>query len=192
MNDHNAPPVVYPVGRSHFHACVLLAFWAGGAVAVWWWIRNTAMSQGVSVLAGLLVAVLGGLAFRAWAKAPHGQLAWDGEVWRWQSAGYQAGEATYRLTAGADFQRVLLLRLENSAAASIWLWADAARQPDRWLDLRRAVYLPGRSSRGVRRESPASPGAGQAVAVSGAMQPPALPFEKPQTRQASVSESGRS
>ncbi len=170
MTVYNAPPVIYPVGRSRFHACLLLGLWLAGAVVTLLWTQSAVLAPGGALLAGLLVLCLAGLAFRVWIQAPEGQLAWDGEVWRWQSASYQAGEATYRLTVGTDLQRVLLLRLENSDRASLWLWVDAARQPDRWLDLRRAVYSPGRTARSGRPDSPQLPAAGQGVAVSGAMQ----------------------
>ncbi len=177
---HNAPPVVYPVGRSHFHAGLLLGLWLTGSMALLWWVCSAVVpAYGVAV-AGVLVLCLGMAALRAWIQAPEGQLAWDGEVWRWQSAGYQAGEATYRLTVGADFQRVLLLRLENSARASLWVWAGAASFPERWLDLRRAVYSPGRVAPSWgSADAPQLQGAAQGMAVSGAMQPRDLPLETP-------------
>ena len=64
-----------------------------------------------------LAAVLGGgaAAHTGWKNAPSGQLAWDGEVWRWESSGYQTGVAEYELSVIADFQHRLLLRLENPA-----------------------------------------------------------------------------
>ena len=75
-----------------------------------------------------------------------GQLAWDGQAWRWDSRGYQAGEVTYSVTVAFDFQSVLLLRVGNPARASLWLWAEGSAFPQRWLDLRRAVYSPHRGA----------------------------------------------
>ncbi len=109
----------------------------------------------------------GALAWVGWKKVPSGQLAWDGEFWRWESLAYQAGVAGYELSVVADFQHTLLLRLQNPARAGLWLWAERKALPERWLDLRRAVYSPlkladsSRSTGGMRAESL------PAVAVSG-------------------------
>ena len=97
---------------------------------------------GVSVLA-VLVA---GVAVRSALKnLPTGQLVWDGMAWRWESAGYQTGIAEYEVAVVADLQSRLLLRLENPAKASLWLWLERSALPERWLDLRRAVYATRRS-----------------------------------------------
>lgn len=94
------------------------------------------------LLAGFSV-LLAGLAARiTWKNLPGGQLAWDGEVWRWESPGYQTGAGEHALSVIADFQQRLLLRLENQAHASLWLWVEQNAMPERWLDLRRAVYSP--------------------------------------------------
>ena len=89
--------------------------------------------------------VAGGAAYAGWKNAPVGQIAWDGQLWRWESLGYQTGIAEQQLSVVADFQSVLLLRIENQAHASLWLWAERAAMPERWLDLRRAVYSPHRA-----------------------------------------------
>lgn len=94
-------------------------------------------------LAAVLAA--GTAARLSWNNLPSGQLAWNGEVWRWESASYQTGIAELELSVIADFQFRLLLRLENHARASLWLWAEQRTMPDRWLDLRRAVYSPHKS-----------------------------------------------
>jgi hypothetical protein len=146
---HNAPPVVYPLGRSRFQGGVLLGLWLAGLVvtALWWraapgpdWRLGTALAV---VLAAGIAAGLG------WKNAPTGQLRWDGQVWRWESQGYQAGTPVRALSVALDLQHVLLLRLENQDHAMLWLWAGRSAMPERWLDLRRAVY-----SR--RKPSPAS------------------------------------
>ena len=99
---------------------------------------------------GFLALIGAGVAaWRGWKSAPVGQIAWDGQVWRWEGPGYQAGVAEYQLLAAADFKNVLLLRLENQAHAKLWLWAERRTFPARWLDLRRAVYSPHRALLGV-------------------------------------------
>ena len=93
-------------------------------------------------LAMMAVLLAGTAARTSWIRLPAGKLAWNGDVWRWESAGYQAGIAEHEVSVVADFQRILLLRLENQAHASMWLWLEQSAMPERWLDLRRAVYSP--------------------------------------------------
>ena len=94
------------------------------------------------VQAIIAVLLAGAAARTSWTRIPAGQLAWNGDIWRWESAGYQAGIAEHEVSVVADFQRILLLRLENQAHASMWLWLEQSVLPERWLDLRRAVYSP--------------------------------------------------
>lgn len=97
------------------------------------------------VLAVLFIALAGLAARSSWNHLPSGQLVWDSEVWRWESPSYQAGSAEQTLWVIADFQHRLLVRLENQAGASLWLWLEKKVMPDRWMDLRRAVHSPHRS-----------------------------------------------
>ena len=143
---HSSPPVVYPLGRSHSQAWVLLAIWAAGLLAVLVWFRAGPVADWKVLLALVSVLLAGVAAFAGWKNSPIGQLAWDGRVWRWESSGYQSGVAEQRLTVIADFQSLLLLRLENQAHARLWLWVERGSFPERWMDLRRAVYSPHRSS----------------------------------------------
>jgi toxin CptA len=137
---HNAPPVVYPLGRSHFLRRLLLGLWLAGLLLTMLWLY---VGQRLDWrVASAFAAVLGaGAAVRAgWNNMPTGQLVWDGKAWRWESASYQTGIAEHELSIIADFQSRLLLRLENPASASLWLWMERSAFPERWLDLRRAVY----------------------------------------------------
>ncbi len=95
----------------------------------------------------VMAVMLAGVAARiSWIRHPGGQLVWDGDVWRWESIGYQSGSAEYELSVIADFQRILLVRLQNQAHVSLWLWVERNAMQERWLDLRRAVYSPHRRS----------------------------------------------
>jgi len=145
LNRHNAPPVVYPLGRSRFLGSLLLALWLAGLVsALLWW--NATRPADWRMLLIFLSAPVAGLAARtAWKNLPAGQLAWDGDAWHWESSGYQTGRGEHALSVVADFQQRLLLRLENPAGASLWLWVEKKALPERWLDLRRAVYSPHKS-----------------------------------------------
>lgn len=120
------------------------------------------------VLLGLVtVAVGGGAAYRGWKNAPVGQLSWDGQCWRWEGTGYLAGAAEQKLAVVVDFQNLLLLRLENPAHAHLWLWAERHMLPERWLDLRRAVYSPHKAAKRSPPDQLQAPEPIQAVAISG-------------------------
>jgi len=176
---HNAPPVVYPLGRSRFQACLLLGLWLAGLVSVLLWFSLARQLDGRMAAALVAVLAAGVAAHGGWKNAPSGQLAWDGEVWCWESPGYQTGIAEQRLSVIADFQHLLLLRLENQAHASLWLWAERRALPERWLDLRRAVFSPGKASRAARSQDLVHTEPLAAVAVSGDMHPVDAPRIKP-------------
>ncbi|MDP3708691.1 MAG: hypothetical protein Q8R56_11495 [Polaromonas sp.] len=171
MSTHSAPSVVYPLGRSHFLAWLLLGLWLAGLLLVLLWFYLTRQLDWRMALAFAAILGAGGAARANWANAPVGQLAWDGEVWRWESASYQTGIAGYELSVIADFQRLLLLRLENQAHARLWLWMARSAMPERWLDLRRAVYSPRKSSTPSGQHDALHAEPLQAVAVSGPMHP---------------------
>jgi toxin CptA len=137
---HKAPPVVYPLGRSHFQGLLLLGLWlAGLLVLLLWWHAAPAFDWRLGMaLAAALAA--GAAALWGWKNSPIGQLRWDGQVWHWESQGNQAATTVLRLSVTLDLQRMLLLRLETHDHATLWLWADRSAMPERWLDLRRAVY----------------------------------------------------
>jgi len=141
--------VSYPLGRSHWQAWVLSGFWIVALLLVGAWVVAS-QQVGLRQLAGLAAVIGVGLAaYYGWKNSPVGQLAWDGQVWRWEGPGYQAGVAEYELLAAADFKNVMLLRIENQAHAKLWLWAERRAFPARWLDLRRAVYSPHRELHSV-------------------------------------------
>ena len=168
---HQAPPVVYPLGRSLFLGWLLLGLWLAGSLVVLLSLGTTRPLDWRMVLK--LAVVLGaGVAVRSgWNNAAAGQLAWNGEVWRWESKGYQTGIAVYELSVIADFQSTLLLRLENQARARLWLWVERGALPERWLDLRRAVYSPRKSpARSWQHDLLRAEPPPLAVAVSGPMQ----------------------
>ena len=145
--------MTYPLGRSHWLAWVLSGFWLGSVLVVGAWI-DASQHIGWRHSTGLAAVICAGLAaYIGWKNSPIGQLAWDGQVWRWEGPGYQAGVAEYELAAAVDLQHVMLLRIENPAHAKLWLCAERSAFPDRWLDLRRAVYSPHRLPVGVASTS---------------------------------------
>lgn len=148
---HNAPPVTYPLGRSHFQGFALLGLWLAGVgvLALWW--RAAPVADWRFWLALAVVLLAGVAAGLAWFHSPAGQLRWDGQDWRWESQSYQSGTPVRDLAVALDLQRIMLLRLENHDHATLWLWAGRSLQPERWLDLRRAVHSQHRPSPDMTR-----------------------------------------
>ena len=153
MATHHAPSVVYPFGRSRFHGYLLFGLWSSGSASIFLWIFGAQALDWRIFLGGATTLLAGLAAYVGWKNSPVGQLAWDGQSWRWEGLGYQAGVAEQRLSVVVDFQNLLLLRLENEAHACLWLWAERHVVPERWLDLRRAVYSPRQAMSPVRRAS---------------------------------------
>ena len=144
MTTHNAPTVVYPLGRSAFQGCLLSGMWFIGLLVLLLWYDRAQQVDWRICSGAVAVGVAGVAAYIGWMNSPVGQIAWDGQFWRWESPGYQTGVAQQQLSVIADFQHLLLLRIENQAHASLWLWVERKAFPARWLDLRRAVYSPKR------------------------------------------------
>lgn len=140
MSLHNAPSVIYPLGRSRFLGWLLLLAWGlVGVLTVAWWFAAAAgdarpwLGGATWLLAGFVMA-------RGWHSSPDGRLVWDGQHWAWESPVYQDGGDLAAPQVVLDLQFAVLLRLDNPAGASWWLWAERRALPARWLDLRRAVY----------------------------------------------------
>jgi hypothetical protein len=140
MSPHNAPSVIYPLGRSRFLGWLLLLAWSlTGLLTAAWWHAVAAgdarpwLGWATWLLAGFVIA-------RGWHSSPVGQLGWDGQHWTWESPVYQDGGNLEAPHVVLDLQSAVLLRLDNPAGASWWLWAERRALPPRWLDLRRAIY----------------------------------------------------
>ncbi len=111
--------------------------------SAWWQMSAVGDLRPWLGLAALLLA--GAVMARGWLRSPVGQLSWDGQHWAWESAGYLGGGVLAPPQVVLDLQGAVLLRLDNPAGASWWLWAEWRALPPRWLDLRRAVYAQPRS-----------------------------------------------
>ncbi len=144
MTTHNAPSVVYPLGCSGFQGCLLVGLWFIGLLVLLLWYDTMRQVDWRIYSGAAALGVAGVAATIGWVHSPVGQIAWDGQFWRWESPLYQTGVAQQELSVMADFQHLLLLRIENQAHASLWLWVERKAFPTRWLDLRRAVYSPKR------------------------------------------------
>jgi toxin CptA len=130
----NAPSVTYPVGRPRFAGLVAGALWlAGAAVTLLWWYQAEAPGwrQGVAAMA---VALSGAAALRSWLLSPNGDFSWDGAGW---TAPGRVGPGTVQVAL--DLQHRVLIRWRGQES-SRWVWLERHRCPQRWADLRRAVY----------------------------------------------------
>lgn len=138
---HNAPSVTYPVGRSRFQLRLQCAVWWLGVAVVAAWCWRSGVPLGRQMLAGAAVLLAGAGVLWGWWRAPVGSLRWDGQQWFWTVGG---ASVAVRVHARLDLQRHLLLALQPDPGRSFACWVDCSSQPQRWRDLRRAVYSPAR------------------------------------------------
>lgn len=131
---HSAPSVSYPVGRSFFLACLMGLAWLAGACVVGAWLLSLSPSVGLTAFAPGVVLLAGVLATRSWRASPVGEVCWDGQAWTWR------GQAVAFEAVVLDLQACLLVFWRSPGAGTGWLWLERAARPDRWSDLRRAVY----------------------------------------------------
>lgn len=143
---HSAPAVSYPVGRSSMRALLLLLpLTVGGVVGLLWvgQAERPGLVHGWALLAwgGSAVAV-----FLELRRPCQGLLRWDGQEWRWETAGHgSVGTVRVRL----DWQRGLLLEFRHLDGAVSWLWPERQTAPLQWDALRRAVYAPWSTAKGL-------------------------------------------
>ncbi|MEJ7687628.1 MAG: hypothetical protein WKG52_11885 [Variovorax sp.] len=135
---HSAPSVSYPVGRSRNARLLLLALWTSGvgsAAAALFSAPRVDWRSGLMVLSVLFA---GAVAWRApWTRKSSAELTFDGRHWLLVGAdGFGAAEVKVAL----DIQFSLLVYLAEANAARRWIWLDRSDLPERWQDLRRAVY----------------------------------------------------
>lgn len=149
---YTAPAVRYPFARSAALGwlCVWLAVVSGAGVA--WYAASvwTAGGRGLFALVaifGWVIAALGALGY--WRWSPHGLLAWDGQVWVLQVAdseqvGVSEEGAALQQTPAVilDLRHTLWILVRRDGHAPLWLWLEHSQRPERWGDLRRAVYSP--------------------------------------------------
>lgn len=142
---HNAPPVVFPVGRFVWGPRLALALAAliSGALAAWlvW------MDASASVLAWAvctwLVAVWGTAWWMPREFLHQGELAWDGEAWH--CLGSAAEDGPVQLSLTLDGGHFMLVSVQPAAHLGLqaWprhAWLRRADMPSRWHGFRCAVY----------------------------------------------------
>ena len=149
---HSAPSVTYPVGRSRWGASLLALAWLAGVTATLQWTLHHEVASVRLAAAWLVLLATGAAAAWKWRAAPRGSLAWDGAGWTWDGL---AAAATGSVRVSVDLQRVLLVQWRGAGQAQ-WLWLERASSPERWDDLRRAVYSRARPETLPLAEPPAA------------------------------------
>ena len=124
-----------------------ILFAGAGVVAAWvgFGARDAVLSAAVAL--GLwLLAAAGASHF--WWRQPRGVLQFDGQAWTLgPTAKSFSGPLALSLPPEVllDLQAHLWVRIVPSGHSSQWLWLERSSQPERWMDLRRAVYSRARS-----------------------------------------------
>ncbi|MBS0454819.1 MAG: hypothetical protein JSS14_26270 [Proteobacteria bacterium] len=134
---HSAPSVSFPVGRSRMARRLAWGIWALGAAALLAWCVQFA---GAPWRTAILASALALAARGAWAASRLGegvQLRWDGVHWSCTGTTRLGGAGA---SIHLDLQSLVLVRLNAPGRPAAWLWLERANCPERWLDLRRALY----------------------------------------------------
>lgn len=147
-----APAVRYPFARSAALGwlCVGLAI-ASGCGAAWYgstvWAAAGGGALALAAIIGWVAAAWGALVY--WWRSPCGLLVWNGQVWAVHvvdarcAAPSEDGLALQQVPAVIlDLQHTLWIMVYRDGHGPLWLWLERSRSPERWGDLRRAVYSP--------------------------------------------------
>ena len=118
----------------------MLAFWGIGVGVLALWVLVSPPWGWRSVLAMLVAVCAGATALVSWRTSCSGQLTWDGESWHWDALGDLSSSEESTLSVVADVQSALLLLFETSGRTRRWFWVERVSRPERWMDMRRAVY----------------------------------------------------
>lgn len=139
---HNAPPVVFPVGRFVWGRRVVWMLAFCGALGLGFWQLNTDVSGFIWTWA--LWGTLLGVALYAPSTdiLSDGFLVWTGELWWWRDA--QGREIQVELRVLLDLGSALGLVLRPAQGAQRlppqFVWLDSHPIPQMWHGLRCAVY----------------------------------------------------
>lgn len=144
---NSAPAVQYPVGRSTFQGCFLLASGVVALLVGGMWLRANVAFGGAQMTFVIVLVFVLSLAGHVWRQTEVGLLTWGGESWSWSKG---LPSAKVRLAIHFDVQILMILELQPEKGPSVWLWVERASDPVRWRALRRAVYADGSPESVVR------------------------------------------
>ena len=137
---HSAPSVTYPVGRSRGATRILIGTWALGACCAGlscYLFDSAGWRQLLLVLSVLFSGVAAALGLRSDGA---GVLHFDGIYWTLSGTDKDRTVHAARASVALDLQSLLLVRLSQPGRAGRWIWIEQRAMPERWRDLRRAVY----------------------------------------------------
>jgi hypothetical protein len=147
-----APPVRFPFGRSPWLGWLLLALGilAGSGVALFaFTVGSYGLDRAGLNLAFLAWCVAASASFVYWVRTPQGWVRWTGQEWilhlkrRRDMEFDDDGVFIHGVPAVlCDLQSVLWVTLKRDGQDSIWIFLERGACPERWGDLRRAVYSP--------------------------------------------------
>lgn len=138
------PAVRYPVRRSRSLGILLGAVVLLGTSGLCAWLYSSddaapGWATGFAIALGCVGAAG---AVHSWWTQFSGDIHWDGHNWTLESP--SAGIPWVALSGApevlVDVQMYLWLRARTPGHGPIWLWLERSSRPERWLDLRRAVY----------------------------------------------------
>ncbi len=141
MTARHSPAVHYPLQRPVLLWCIWkwVSVLSAALLLMWLW-----LGAGQGLLLAALAAVVCWV-LEVWAvhcsllRLPQGHLHWDGKCWSLvQGGGSSAVLVSLRVIA--EMQQLLVLRLECQQGRSCHVLLEKKWAPERWLDLRRAVY----------------------------------------------------
>lgn len=151
---HNAPSVVFPVGRCAFHGWLLVALGGvGGAVGMLFLVESDVRNLGVwgwlPGVAGMAAWLLWTTwALLTWLSSPQGSLHWESRrvaeegtsgAWSWADRNCPEPLTLNSMERVLDLQDRVLLRFSGPGVGRRWAWVERRSSPGRWNDLRRAL-----------------------------------------------------
>ncbi len=146
---HNAPPVVYPVGRFAVGRFLFVAVGVLSALGLLsWQMQSLATGPKLWAAWGFWGACAGSAVLWApWQTLTGGRLSWSGEAWFWQAnAGLAEQAQAVVVSVGMDTDQGLLLWVrtvdEKGRAQGLLqsIWLQAGAMPSKWHGFRCAVY----------------------------------------------------
>jgi len=141
----NPPPVLYPLRRSRALGGLLVVTSLLGAGVLAGWMGSSGgpvrgWPTAIALCAWLLAA---GGALHFWWHQLSGTIRWDGQFWA--VAGLKQPDGAFSALfvppeVLLDVQSHLWVLVSPAGHRRLWLWLERSSQPERWMDLRRAVY----------------------------------------------------
>ncbi|MBU2276296.1 MAG: hypothetical protein KKF51_19185 [Gammaproteobacteria bacterium] len=137
------PAVSYPLRRSTAFAVVLGSLLVLGFCALAAWSVEGAGTVTPPKFGAWIFWCLAAVgALQCWRHQFCGALHWDGHLWHLVDLGPKGvlGALSAPPEVLLDMQTHLWVSVLPAGRRRIWLWLERSSQPERWMDLRRAVY----------------------------------------------------